>query len=152
MSSFGICILFYILNINSSQVKSLQRLFFIVLCGLSLYSGHCFQLCSSVIRSHHLPNQLLLCSETLEFFSVVAPGVNLTPVFVHIACIAFILYLETKHMAKGLKERGAYSDLQFQVSWWVHEVADYTAFISSFNSFLFSSGPHEHGMMPSHSE
>lgn len=44
-------------------------------------------------------------------------------------------------MAKGLKERGAYSDLQFQVRWWVHEVADYTAFISSFNSFLFSSGP-----------
>lgn len=91
--------------------------------------------------SHHLPNQFLLCSETLEFFSVVATGVNLTPVFIHIACTAFILYFETKHMAKGRKERGAYSDLQFQVSWWVHEVADYTAFISSFNSFLFNSGP-----------
>lgn len=91
--------------------------------------------------SHHLPNQFLLCSETLEFFSVVATGVNLTPVFILLACIAFILHFETKHMAKELKERGAYSDLQFQIPWWVHEVADYTVYISSFNSFLFNSRP-----------
>lgn len=77
---------------------------FILFCELSVYSGNCFQVCSSCITSYHLPNQFLLCSETLDFFSVVATGINLTPVFIHLACIVFILHFEIKHVAKELKE------------------------------------------------